>query len=307
MDYSSEEQNACNEVLKHTDYYKILCVQRSATTEEIKKAYKKLAIKFHPDRCKAPMAQEAFKAVSSSYVCLSNEEKRALYDKYGTEDLQRVGMNSSMGAHRADGFFYESAPEDEFFDLFAQMFGSDIVHPRARHRSRYRQQQRNHHIFRQQHHRRHDTQGEGQQFNFGALLQLAPLFIILLLSLFMQFAQMGSAANSGRSEELFVFVKSSVHSVQRQCQFGGITYFVKPEFDYLHSRNPRTVYLVDQEVYKQYRNHLTDECKMEKRKKQELLNKITMETDPHRKEKFTQQAERFATPMCDEFRRIYGY
>jgi len=65
------------------DYYEILNVPRNATKEEIKRAYRKLALKYHPDRNKSPDAEEKFKEISEAYAVLSDDEKRAQYDRFG--------------------------------------------------------------------------------------------------------------------------------------------------------------------------------------------------------------------------------
>lgn len=71
------------------DYYKILGVQKSSTPEEIKKAYRKLAMRFHPDRNKGEKAAETkFKEISEAYAVLSDPEKRKQYDMFGAEGFQ---------------------------------------------------------------------------------------------------------------------------------------------------------------------------------------------------------------------------
>src|SRR5919201_1438463 len=71
------------------DYYEILGVSRSATDDEIKKAYRKLALQFHPDRNKAPEATERFKEATEAYQVLSDSEKRGMYDRYGHSAFDR--------------------------------------------------------------------------------------------------------------------------------------------------------------------------------------------------------------------------
>ena len=71
---------------KKNDYYAVLSVERTATDSEIKKAYRKLAVKIHPDKCQGTGAEEAFKIVSKAFACLSDSEKRAAYDRYGSEE-----------------------------------------------------------------------------------------------------------------------------------------------------------------------------------------------------------------------------
>ena len=62
------------------NYYSILGLSQNATEDEIKKSYKKLAMKFHPDKNHAPQAADAFKKVSAAYVCLTDPAKRRIYD-----------------------------------------------------------------------------------------------------------------------------------------------------------------------------------------------------------------------------------
>ncbi|HUI72968.1 MAG TPA: DnaJ domain-containing protein, partial [Spirochaetia bacterium] len=68
------------------DYYEILGVKKNATQEELKKAYRELALRYHPDRVSADKKKEAentFKEISEAYAVLSDPQKRALYDQHG--------------------------------------------------------------------------------------------------------------------------------------------------------------------------------------------------------------------------------
>jgi molecular chaperone DnaJ len=69
--------------LKRRDYYDVLNVSREASKEDIKSAYRKLALQYHPDRNKAPDAEEKFKEISEAYAVLSDDEKRRQYDQFG--------------------------------------------------------------------------------------------------------------------------------------------------------------------------------------------------------------------------------
>ena len=71
--------------MKKKDYYDILNISKDATPEQIKKGYKKQAIRFHPDKNHSKLSTECFKKISEAYQTLSDPEKKSFYDKYGNE------------------------------------------------------------------------------------------------------------------------------------------------------------------------------------------------------------------------------
>src|SRR5438552_7175967 len=81
------------------DYYDVLGVQKGAGKDEIKSAYRKLALQYHPDRNKSPEATERFKEISEAYAILSDDEKRNQYDQFGRagiyENRKSTRLNSS--------------------------------------------------------------------------------------------------------------------------------------------------------------------------------------------------------------------
>ena len=101
------------------DYYKILGVPRAASEGEIKKAYKKMALKYHPDKNTSPGAEEKFKDVAEAYEVLSNKEKREIFDKYGEEGLK--GTNG--GGPGPNGFTYGFHGDPH--EIFSRIFGND--------------------------------------------------------------------------------------------------------------------------------------------------------------------------------------
>ena len=102
------------------DYYEVLGVQKSATTEEIKKAYRKLAMKYHPDRNPDNKeAEEKFKEVGEAYEVLSDEGKRQRYDQFG---FAGVDPNYGAGAGGA-GFGGGFSGFGDFGDIFSDLFG----------------------------------------------------------------------------------------------------------------------------------------------------------------------------------------
>jgi DnaJ homolog subfamily A member 2 len=83
---------------KDDSLYKELGLEKTATTAEIKKAYKKMALKYHPDRNKEPGAEERFKKLSKAYDILNDDEKRSNYDKFGLDAVNNGGMPGFGGA-----------------------------------------------------------------------------------------------------------------------------------------------------------------------------------------------------------------
>jgi curved DNA-binding protein len=73
-----------------TDYYAVLGVSKDASDEEIKKAYRRMALKYHPDHAKGdPKAEDQFKKISEAYAVLSDKEKRRQYDRFGSEGFRQ--------------------------------------------------------------------------------------------------------------------------------------------------------------------------------------------------------------------------
>lgn len=94
-----------------SEYYDILEIKRTADQEEIKKAYRKLALKWHPDKNQSPEASEKFKQIGEAYGILSDPEKKAIYDQHGKEGLKHNNVNPGG---------------QDIFAMFNQMFGGGM-------------------------------------------------------------------------------------------------------------------------------------------------------------------------------------
>src|SRR5215472_2799777 len=127
--------------MEFRDYYKILGVERSATADQIKTAYRRLARKFHPDVSKEPNAEAHFKEMQEAYEVLRDPEKRAAYDQLGSE--WKSGQSFHPPPDWGSGFEFSGRPtgagragrrqagataggtysEEDFSDFFSSLFG----------------------------------------------------------------------------------------------------------------------------------------------------------------------------------------
>jgi molecular chaperone DnaJ len=105
------------------DYYKTLGVNKGATREEIKKAYKKLAKKYHPDLNKSPEAEQKFKEINGAAAVLGDEKKRAQYDQFGDTDAFRQASGGFQGFDFSDVMSkFKFGHFGDFSDIFEQLF-----------------------------------------------------------------------------------------------------------------------------------------------------------------------------------------
>ena len=119
------------------DYYEILGVEKSVSQADLKKAYRKKALEYHPDRNKAADAEEKFKEINEAYEVLSDEKKRQMYDQYGHAafDPRAGGFGQGTGGFQNGPFTYtysNMGGGDPFgggydfsdpFSIFEQFFG----------------------------------------------------------------------------------------------------------------------------------------------------------------------------------------
>ena len=134
-----------------TDYYDILGISKGASADEIKKAYRKQALEWHPDRHKdeKEAAEKRFKEINEAYQILSNPQKRTAFDQYGAADAQGFGGGGNPFAQGFGGqsgpftYTYSSGGENPFanmdfgdpFDIFESFFGGGNPFGRSRTRS----------------------------------------------------------------------------------------------------------------------------------------------------------------------------
>jgi DnaJ family protein B protein 12 len=194
--YTSEEVHLCKGILAKTNYYDILGIQKGASEGEIKKAYRKLALKLHPDKNNAPTATDAFKKVSTSYMWLSDVKKKQIYDEHGTEDNFQQNYRQ---------YFREDEMFDPF-DLFDLFTGGNMQGRRRQYRPQ-RQAQRQHH------NHQHDE-------NRNPLQQFGPFVLIIIMFIFLSLT---SNLNMGPS---FSLTKTSQYTFEHLSSTHNVKFFV---------------------------------------------------------------------------------
>ena len=119
------------------DYYNLLGVSKTASADEIKKAYRKMAMKYHPDKNPGDKEAEAkFKEINEAYEVLKDEQKRAAYDRYGSDAFENGGMGGSTGGF--NGFAGGGFGGFDFSDIFGQfsdIFGESETRKSSKNRS----------------------------------------------------------------------------------------------------------------------------------------------------------------------------
>eukprot|EP00604_Paraphysomonas_vestita_P002167 CAMPEP_0174820564 /NCGR_PEP_ID=MMETSP1107-20130205/4485_1 /TAXON_ID=36770 /ORGANISM="Paraphysomonas vestita, Strain GFlagA" /LENGTH=343 /DNA_ID=CAMNT_0016036163 /DNA_START=47 /DNA_END=1079 /DNA_ORIENTATION=- len=187
--YTPEQESGAKKILElaKKGHYDVLGISKTAKEDEIKKAYRKLALKYHPDKNSAPSAEGAFKAISGAFDCLSDPKKREMYDQYGHDDSVAGGGGGGHGFGNAHGFNMngqEVSPEELFELFFRGGLGGGGMRGRTFHFGGGRGMRG-----RQQYYETNaddrdgnDGRNRGNAGGFMQLLQLLPILLIFLLS-----------------------------------------------------------------------------------------------------------------------------
>ncbi|KAL0964574.1 hypothetical protein UPYG_G00325830 [Umbra pygmaea] len=271
--YTSEQLNAVKKIKSCKDYYEILGVEKDAGEEDLKKSYRKLALKFHPDKNQAPGATEAFKAISNAYAVLSNTEKRRQYDHHGEEQSQPTRQ------HRHD-FEADISPEDLFNMFFGGGFPSRNVHVYRNGGMHFGQQ-----------HRARPERREQREGGFALFVQLMPILILIFVSALSQ--MMVTPLPYSLS------LRSSLgHINQRQTQTLKVPYYVAASFTEKYSG--KDLRRVEKSVEEDYISNLRNNCWKERQQKEGLLYRARYFGDSD----LYQSAQRMSTPSCSRLSEI---
>ena len=216
--YTDEQLRLVKEFKKRDfkDYYKVLGLERGASEADVKKAYRKLALQFHPDKNSAPGSEEIFKVISKSFAILGDSSKRRRYDEFGPE-LSERSMPSSNQYYRFEGG--EVDPDELFRHIFGQMFEIHEINRRSGQSQRRR---------------------TSEEVAGSALMQLLPLLMLIFMSIVSNLYT--SSSSSPGSRLSYSLAKDRGNSYARMTENLQVPYFVsKPMNDYLHETSNKHV------------------------------------------------------------------
>lgn len=251
QDQGTEEQRALiAKIRKAKDFYETLDVTQEATEDDIKKAYKKLALKLHPDKNKAAGAEEAFKSVSRAFSCLSDSEKRQNYDKYGTEDRSQAGRPGY------NEFYANEIDPEELFNMF---FGGGFpMHGNGAFMTHFRTRTgRRRHGSESPH--RHDPTSP----TLGSLFSFLPLLLFFFLTFFA----------GGGDDQIFSLYKEYPFEHELTTEQLQIPFFVKSKvkFDHAFPIGTRQRVMLENKVEAMVRRVLEENCRQEKAQRRRIL------------------------------------
>ena len=283
-DHTPQQAEAVRQILrlKNRGHYEVLGVSKAAGDDEIKKAYRKLALKFHPDKNRAPMADEAFKCVGLAYAVLSDGEKRAAYDRYGDEDAAPQQQQRRRGG--GGGFHDDDISPEDIFNMF---FGVDP--------GRGRRQAGPARAYPQA--RRQPPPNQAQQ-----LLQLLPLLLLFALSFFSYPTQY--------AESPFSLERKGKYTVERFTKSRGVTrdirYWVGDGFSAKYARDPYSLARIDQSVESEFETNLRYGCYNQKEQQRRLVYQARLKRTRQQRDEALARANDFKLDSCIQLEEVFG-
>jgi curved DNA-binding protein CbpA len=313
-DYTPEQVEIVKKILAAKEqrsnkkpHYNVLGVDSNATEAQLKKAYRKIALKVHPDKNSAPHADEAFKAVGLAYATLSDPQKREIYDRYGEEDPDNRG-----GGMRPQGFprGQEMSPEDIFNMMFGGMpMRGGMGGPGFRvYTTGFGNGFQGFQQFPRQGFGRPQQQPREQR-EAGGWQQLAQL-LPLLMFLFLSFMNFGNDAGGHIGNQYFSLTNTPpyVNSLAtRLTEVKDIPYFVTDKFMRTYHRDPYQLRQVEKMVEKSYERYLMAECQNQKIYKNQLFQQAKYKRGLTKddREKQMEKATKFQLTRCEELSDLF--
>ncbi|KAJ3084080.1 DnaJ-domain-containing protein [Rhizoclosmatium globosum] len=261
------------------DLYGILGVEKSASDSEIKKAYRKLALQYHPDKCGAPGTDEAFKAINHSWTVLGDEGKKEQYDRYGVDPESRGGGGGSAarnpfagGGHafRGHSGFQEVNPEELFNMFFGEMggMGGNGFHFQTnfggpRYNTRFQQQQQQ---------QRRQQQQQQQQGGTPQFIQALPIIILMLISFFSTFT---APSDPSLNENSYSWEYGAGYTLKRSTHGHDVDYYVNPKMFSDRYDKPQFAWKLknfEKSIEGQYYRNIHYRCQQEREYKQQLIS-----------------------------------
>ena len=260
---------------KRRGHYAVLGIEKTADEDQIKRAYRKLALKFHPDKNRAPDADEAFKCIGLAFATLSDKDKRRHYDMYG-DDEPEPGMGVPRRRRPPGGGVYadEMSPED----IFNMFFGGG-----------YPQQ----HVRRRTQRRAPPPQDWRQQ-----VAQLIPLLFLCLI----MFGNSGSLYDPP-----FSLKRTAKFRHERLTRSRGVVpdirYYVADGFSAKHARDGYALRRQEQNVESEYQTHLRYGCFSARQRYSQFKN--AAQFSPRRRE-LMERADAIDMSDCDLLEEYFG-
>ena len=314
--FTNEQVQIVETILKAKEggsgaHYRVLGVGKDATDADLKKAYRKLALKLHPDKNSAPRADEAFKALGLAYATLSDAQKRTIYDRYGEEDPDNRGGGGG-GGMRPGGVHFQGQEvnPEEIFNMFfgGGMPGGGIHHFGGPGGFRvYSTGFGPGFAFGGMPRRQQQAQQEQQETGslFAQLLQLLPLLLILLMSFF-NFPGETPTNHSG-GNPYFSLTQTQLFPNPLKTKYTTvkeIPYFVSDKFMRTFQRDPYQLRQVEALVEKTYEKYLVSECHNQEQLKQKLENEAASATGEEKKSKL-KRVQDFKLSRCNELNDFF--
>ena len=272
----SAEDKICKELLKKKDYYDILNIKKEATKEEIKKGYKKQAIKFHPDKNHSKLAEECFKKISEAYQCLSNEEKKAFYDKYGNEE------EFKQKYYQANHRYYEE--EMDPFEAFNIFFGNGFYPNRARH-------------FYWAGGNGNNTNDDQQIRNNRSLIQFIPVLFFLLIYI------LPNLSFLFESKPLYQFTRNSTYNHKRRTSINGVEFYVGDKFIQKYPKM-KDFKFMEPSIEKEYLGYLYEDCSNALNYKNQLQYYMSMSYSAYQRNQYKRKIDQLNFSSCHKYNEL---